>query len=166
MAGPPGEVVDRLADVGRPAGVAVALVEPGHELAQLGGGRRQGDAVGEVDRAIAEGEELGGEEVGAAGDAEDEGRAAEDELGARRPVGGEIARQLGRTVVEPIVGELVAPSAPLGGEGARGGGDRGWQLRVEDVEVAGDPRVTPRRFSAEPPTATATASRARPRAAK
>ena len=93
MAEPPGEVGERAADVGRPVGVEVLRLEPGHGLGELRRRGREGQAVRQVEPAVAQGEELRLEEVGAVQRAQHQHPAAEGLLEPQLPPRREEGRQ-------------------------------------------------------------------------
>jgi hypothetical protein len=136
MAEPRTQVGDGGANVGGPVGVEILVLKPGKDGRELVGSGRERQAVGEVEAPVAKSEELGAKEVLAAEGEEVERPAGEAGLETPLPAGLELPGEGCGTVVEPVVGERLAGSAHLGGEGAGSDPDLGRKLRIQDVAIS------------------------------
>src|SRR5688572_4737861 len=99
MAELPREIVERGAHVLGPVRIRVSLFDPGTERLQLLRCWCERDAVGEVEAAIAQREELRSEEIFAAETTELDRLAGEHDDESLVPVGWQIAHEGARAVV-------------------------------------------------------------------
>jgi hypothetical protein len=143
-------------DVLRPIWMSVTLIDPRSDKREFLLGRRECEAIAEVDPAVTKRKKLHSEQVLAAKCLEPQLLSHKYRADLLSPLWGQINRQRPWPVVEPVVLERFTALANLCCEGPGGGCNGGPGISGSSTSQSFVAReMTPRRLRAAPPTTTA-----------